>query len=213
VFQWVGEFFFNLLREEGVEIQIQQSTATIESPAITASWATGIVGKNLGIPEVVREINDWLDAGKVLELESTRSGLTSFDMILKLNPFLLVRQYLPGEIEGHLTQVQVQTHEKFFVVDLSWNHSGLTHKQASMSSGGNLLMNPELQSLLDKLNKSQFAELKGSSANLHLELSEELINEAITVALPWLQTIYPVASAVKSTNVKGSVSVDLKIQL
>jgi hypothetical protein len=31
-----------------------------------------------------------------------------------------------------------------------------------------LMMKPELQSLLDKLNKSKFADLKGSRANLHL---------------------------------------------
>ena len=213
VLQRIGKRFFNLLREEGVEIQIEQSSATIESPAMTGSWTTGIVGKRLGIPEVVREMNAWLDAGNVLELESTRRGLAKFDMILKLNPFLLLRQYLPVGIGHHLTHVQVQTHEEFFIVDCSWNHSGPTPKRSSRSAADNLIMNLELQSLLDKLNKSQFAELKGSRANLHLECSEKFFNEALTVALPWLKITYPAASAVKSTHVEGSVSVDLKIQL
>jgi hypothetical protein len=212
VFQWFGAIFFNLLRKEGVEIQIQQSSATIESPAITGSWATGIAGKNLGIPEVVREINAWLDAGKVLWLESTRTGVAQFDVVLNLNPFLLLHKYLPG-LGHHLTQVQVQTDEEFFVVDLSWNHSGPTPTQASGSSAGNLIMNPELQSLLGKLNASQFAELKGSSASFHLECSETFLNGALTAALPWLKSIFPAASAVESTQIKGSVSVDLKIQL
>ena len=212
VFQRVGEIFFNLLRREGVEIQIQQSSATIESPAITGAWATGIAGRNLGIPEVVREINEWLDAGKVLGLESTRRGLARFDMVLKLNPFLLLRKYLPG-LGPHVTQVQVQTYKECFVVDVSWNHSGPTPRQASRRSVGNLIVNPELRSLLGKLNKSQFAELKGSSANFHLECSEKSFNGALTAALPWLKSICPAAPAVKSTEVKGSVSVDLKIQL
>jgi hypothetical protein len=213
VFQRVGKLFFNLLRERGVEIQIEQSSATLKSPAMTGSWATGIVGKHLGIPAVVREINAWLDAGKALELETTRTGLAKFDMILKLNPFLLLRQYLPGRIGHHFTQVQVQTHEEFFIVDCSWRHSGPAPERGPRSSADNLLMNPELQSLLDKLKKSQFAELKGSRANLHLECSGKFFNEALAVALPWLKSTYPVASAVKSTHVKGSVSVDLKIQL
>jgi hypothetical protein len=212
VFQWVGEMFFNLLRQEGVEIQIQQSSATIESPAITGSWATGIAGKKLGIPEVVREINEWLDAGKVLEIESTRRGLAQFDMVLKLNPFLLLRKYLPS-LEHHLTQMQVQTAKEFFAVDLSWSHPGPTPEQASTSSGGNLIVNPELRSLLSKLNASQFAELKGSSANFHLECSEQFFNGALTAAHPWLKGIFPAASAVKSIQVKGSLSVDLKVQL
>jgi hypothetical protein len=212
VFQWGGEIFFNLLRREGVEIQIQQSSATIESPAITGSWVTGIAGKNLGIPEVVREINEWLDAGKVLGLESTRRGLAKFDMVLKLNPFLLLRKYLPS-LGPHLTQVQVQTKKDVFVVDLLWNHSGPTPRQASRSSAGNLTVNADLRSLLGKLNKSQYAELKGSSANFHLECSEKFFNGALTAALLWLNSICPAASAVESTEVKGSISVDLKIQL
>jgi hypothetical protein len=211
-FQRVGEIFFNLLRREGVEIQIQQSSATIESPAITGSWATGIAGKRLGIPEVVREINKWLDAGKVLWLESTRKRLVKFDMVLKLNPFLLLRKYLPG-LGHHLTQVQVQTDKDVFVVDLSWNHSGPTPKQASTDSAVNLTENPELRSLLGKLNKSQYAELKGSSANLHLECSEKFFSGALTAALPLLNSICAAASAVTSTEFKGSVNVDLKIQL
>jgi hypothetical protein len=213
VFQRVGKLFFKLLREEGVEIQIEQSSATIENPAMTGSWTTGIAGKKLGIPELVREMNAWLDAGNVLEVESSRRGLAKFDMILKLNPFLLLRQCLPVGIGHHVTQVQVQTQEEFFVVDCSWNHSGPPPKRSTGSSAENLIMNPELQSLLDKLKKSQFAELKGSRAKLHLNCSEGFFNEALTLALPWLKRTSPAASAVKSAHVKGSVGVDLKIQL
>lgn len=213
VFQRVGKQFFNLLRDEGVEILIEQSSATIENPAMTGSWATGIAGRRLGIPEVVREMNAWLDAGNVLELESSRRGLAKFDMLLKLNPFLLLRQYLPVGIGHHITQVQVQTHEEFFLVDCSWNHSGPIPKRSSRSSEDKLIKNPELQSLFDKLYRSQFADLKGSRADVHLECSEQFFQEVLTIALPWLKSTYPAASVVKSAHVKGSASIDLKIQL
>ncbi len=73
-------------------------------------------------------------------------------------------------------------------------------------------MDPHLQKFVNNLVNSQFAEMKGSSADLHLELPETLLNEAAKAltadkgpnANRWL-------ALVQSIRVKGSISVDLKL--
>jgi hypothetical protein len=74
-------------------------------------------------------------------------------------------------------------------------------------------MDAQLQRLLDKLVKSQFAELKGSRADLHLQLPEKLVNEAIAMLLASQRDANPWLALVSAAQVKGSITVDLKLNV
>jgi len=73
-------------------------------------------------------------------------------------------------------------------------------------------MDARVQAFVDKLTSTQFADLKGSWANMHLELSEKLLNEVLGIVMgnPSLKKNYPMLALLNAAQVKGSLSVDLK---
>jgi hypothetical protein len=74
-------------------------------------------------------------------------------------------------------------------------------------------MDAQLQALLDNLVKSQFADLKGSWANLHLILSEKVVNEFLAKALATQKKDYPWLGMVNAAHIKGSIVVEIKLQV
>jgi hypothetical protein len=72
-------------------------------------------------------------------------------------------------------------------------------------------MEPQLQSFLDNLIKSQLTDLKDSWANLHLEISEKVVNEVLAKMLATQRQTYPLLDKVSAAQVKGSIIVELKL--
>ena len=72
-------------------------------------------------------------------------------------------------------------------------------------------MDAQLQSLLDNLVKTQFADLKGSWANFHLEVPEKVLNDIVNEVLVAQKKNYPLLGLVKFTHVKGSIVLEVKL--
>jgi hypothetical protein len=75
------------------------------------------------------------------------------------------------------------------------------------------MMETQLQSLLDRLVKSQFTDLKGSWANLRLELSETVVNELLANVLATQKKQYPLLGLVSTARVKGTVVLEVKLEV
>ena len=73
-------------------------------------------------------------------------------------------------------------------------------------------MDAQIQTFLDNLMKSQFADLKGSWGNFHLELSEKVLNDLGKLLLTQ-KGVIPYLALVNAVQVKGAVSVDLKLNI
>jgi hypothetical protein len=71
-------------------------------------------------------------------------------------------------------------------------------------------MEAQLQSLLDHLVSTQFVGLSGSSANLHLEIPEKVLNEVLAELLAVQKKNYPLLGMVKAAHVKGPVIVEIE---
>ena len=74
-------------------------------------------------------------------------------------------------------------------------------------------MDAQLQALLDSLVKSQFSDLRGSWANLQLQLPEKLLNDLLALALPALKEGNPWLAFVNAAHVKGSLSLEVKLNV
>ena len=74
-------------------------------------------------------------------------------------------------------------------------------------------MDPQVKAFIEKLTNNQFAELKGSWCNLHLEFTEKLLNEAaaMAIAMPSLKKDYPMLALINAVQVKGKLTMDVKI--
>lgn len=203
---WFGAGFLNILSDDGVEIEIEQSYAVPKKP-FQGSLVTGWFGATI-IPQLEKSINQGLGAGKVLKMRSEVFRTTTN---ITLDPFPLLKKYLPLGMGDHVTRVEWTTSHEALIFKFDWHHSGSNRQTAPRNSGGKP-MDPHLQKFVNNLVNSQFAEMKGSSADLHLELPETLLNEAAKAltadkgpnANRWL-------ALVQSIRVKGSISVDLKL--
>ena len=74
-------------------------------------------------------------------------------------------------------------------------------------------MDKELKAFVDNMVKTQFADLKGSWANLHLQIPEKLLNELLATALSAQKENNPWLALVTAAHVKGSVSVEIKVNV
>ena len=72
-------------------------------------------------------------------------------------------------------------------------------------------MSDELQAVVDKLVASQFADLKGSWANLHLHLSEKVLNELLAAGIASRKKDNPWIALIDSAHVRGAVNVEVKL--
>src|SRR5581483_3687219 len=121
---WVGSLGLRVLRDDGIDIQIEQEVASLDRPALHGSLDTTVIGRSLAIPKLVRAINDGLGAGDVLHVrESTWLGWTGVRVAVTLHPFPFLRRFPPAGIGHHLTRVQWQTTDDAFVLDLTWHHA------------------------------------------------------------------------------------------
>jgi hypothetical protein len=72
-------------------------------------------------------------------------------------------------------------------------------------------MEEHLRKLLDELVKTRFAELKGSWANLHLEIPENVLNDLVGNLLVTQQKDHPLLALVSTAKIKGAITVDVKL--
>jgi hypothetical protein len=126
-YQWAGSIGLRVLREQGIEIRIDQPSASPEAPTIDGSMDTTAMGKSVAVPAILQAINDGLGAGEAIRLRESRwLGWTRFRVLVSLHPFLLLRKLLPAGIGNHITHVRWQTTRDAFVIDLTWQHSGIS---------------------------------------------------------------------------------------
>jgi hypothetical protein len=74
-------------------------------------------------------------------------------------------------------------------------------------------MEEQLRTLLDDLVRTQFAELSGSWANLHLEIPEKMLNEVVNNLLVAQRKDVPLLRLVSEAQVKGSLTLDVKLSV
>lgn len=74
-------------------------------------------------------------------------------------------------------------------------------------------MNEQMQAFLNNLIKTQFADLKGSWANLQLQLSEKALNELLALALASQKEANPWLRLVQVAQVKGKLAIELKLTI
>lgn len=72
-------------------------------------------------------------------------------------------------------------------------------------------MEEHLRSLLDNLLRTKFADLNGSWANLHLEIPEKVLNELVGNLLLTQKKAHPVLDLVSAAQVKGTITLDVKL--
>jgi hypothetical protein len=169
---WFGSSFLNILSDEGIEIEIEQPCAYPNKP-LQGSLVTTLFGKTI-IPQLVKFINLGLGAGKPLTMSSELLRPTTH---ITLDPFPLLRKFLPFGMGVHITRVEFRASHGSIDFTFDWHHSG-SRRQTVPSTSRGKPMDQQMQKFVDNLVNSQFAEMKGSCANLHLELPEKLLNEA-----------------------------------
>ncbi len=74
-------------------------------------------------------------------------------------------------------------------------------------------MDEQLKLFVENLVKTQFADLKGSWANLHLQIPEKILNEALALAVNSQKGANPWVALVSAAHVKGTVSVEIKLNV
>jgi hypothetical protein len=74
-------------------------------------------------------------------------------------------------------------------------------------------MDPQVQAFLDRLVQSRFADLKGSSAQLSLQVPEELLNELLGLAVNSQKATIPWIGLVRKAAVKGGVQVAVELRV
>jgi len=68
----------------------------------------------------------------------------------------------------------------------------------------------KVQAFLDKLTATRFADLKGSWAKIHLELSEKVLNDVLDVVVA-NPSLHPMLGLVKAAKAMGSFKIDLEM--
>jgi hypothetical protein len=115
---WIGHFFLHTLRESGIEIHIIQITAVPGNP-FEGTLATSMIGKE-AVSKIIDSINQGLEAGEVLRVKSELFGETH----ITLDPFPVLRKYLPAGMGNHCDLVQWETEHDSVVLSIRWNHMG-----------------------------------------------------------------------------------------
>lgn len=72
-------------------------------------------------------------------------------------------------------------------------------------------MDEQLKAFFESLVRSQFSDLKGSWANLHLEIPEKILNELLTVTLNSQKAANPWLALVSAARAKGTVALEIKL--
>jgi hypothetical protein len=72
-------------------------------------------------------------------------------------------------------------------------------------------MDDQLKVFFDNLVRSQFSDLKGSWANLHLQVPEKLLNELLTLTLNSQKAANPWLALVSAAHAKGTVALEIKL--
>jgi hypothetical protein len=72
-------------------------------------------------------------------------------------------------------------------------------------------MDEQTKLFLENLMKNQFADLKGSWANLHIQIPEKVLNELLGMIIKSQKDAIPWLALVNATNVKGTVSVEVRL--
>jgi hypothetical protein len=72
-------------------------------------------------------------------------------------------------------------------------------------------MDEHTRAFLDRLIRSNFAEFKGSSAELHLQIPETILNDLLQTALESRKAAHPWLALVDSARVEGTVRIDVKL--
>ena len=117
LFQWFGHIFLHILRKSGIEIQIDHTTAVPGNP-FQGRLVTTAMGKAV-VVRIAESINQGLQAGNLIGVESELLGETR----VTLDPFPLLRKYLPAGMGDHLRLVQWQTTHDAFLVEFNWQHA------------------------------------------------------------------------------------------
>jgi hypothetical protein len=117
-FNWIGHLFFHVLRENGVEIDLNQITAVPGNP-FEGTLVTSMIGKE-AVSKIIDSINQGLEAGEVLHVKSEFFGETH----ITLDPFPLLRKYLPAGMGDHCDLVQWETEHDSVIISIRWNHVG-----------------------------------------------------------------------------------------
>jgi hypothetical protein len=73
-------------------------------------------------------------------------------------------------------------------------------------------MDVQIQTFIDSMIRTQFADFKGSWGNLHLELSEKTLNDLVKMMLTQKSAI-PYLGLVNAATVKGGISMDIKFSI
>ena len=74
-------------------------------------------------------------------------------------------------------------------------------------------MDEHVKAFIDRLIKTRFAELHGSSAHLHLQLSEKVLNELIHTAIESQKDDHPWLELIHAAHAKGTLGLELKINV
>lgn len=74
-------------------------------------------------------------------------------------------------------------------------------------------MDDTTKQFINHLIQTNFADLKGSSAELHLEIGEQILNELVEMAKKSQEKAHPWLAFVTMAEVKGSVRLDVKLNV
>ena len=213
LYQFVGAVGLRVLREDGVEIKITDPSATKNEPTIDGWMDTTVFGKSLALPKVIAAINDALGVENAVEIVETNwLGWANYRVFLSIRPFRLLRKFIPAGIGRHFDRVRWRTTGDAFCFDFSWRHDGKFNEK-SLGKKGEHEMNEQVRHILDGLIKTNFANLKGSSAHLHFQIPEEILNEILALMLKSQKETNPWLTLINAAHVKGAVSVDIKMNV
>src|SRR5690348_6609061 len=91
----------------------------------------------------------------------------------------------------------------------SCNWHGSIQKAAMRMQNSLEVSVDDLETLLSELIRTQFADVRGSTAHLRLRLPEKLLTEIVTAAIASQKQNYPWLALVKSVQICGGVEVEV----
>ncbi len=198
----VGKPFLNILAGNGLEVNITRPVVA-RGALLEGRLETTLVGKQV-VDYIIKALNQALGN----EVVRSSSGWFSGGVELTLDPFPILKRFLPGGIGNDISQLQWQTTAEAFFIDLVWIHQGANPTEQPKGSP----MSPAMQEFVDKLVRTQFADLKGSYAEMSLQLSENLLNEMMSLALSSQQESNPLLSLVKTAKINGSLTAQFTVR-
>jgi hypothetical protein len=121
----VGSLAFRLLREEGMEIHIHQTTASFLMPTIEGSTDMTFIGRDYGLPLLVDAFNDALGVEQAVEVKKSKwLGWTQHRVFVAVHPFRILRKILPGDMGRHVSEIRWQSTAEAVSLEVTWRHDG-----------------------------------------------------------------------------------------